>query len=325
MTLPIFIISIISCLLLSWLSTSLIRRYLVSKAILDMPNERSSHSTPTPRGGGLAVSGLSIIIWGIYAAINGNNLLWIPILCSILLAAISWVDDLISLSAAKRLLLQLIATFCGYFWISQIGSVSQNLLPLWAEWIVFSVVWTGFVNFFNFMDGIDGISGVEASAIGFGIFVVLGFDFTFENDGILGLYMAVICLGFLILNWHPARIFLGDVGSVPLGYLLGGLLLNLAATGNWAAAIILPLYYFTDASLTLFKRLLRGEKIWQAHKEHYYQQATQKGYSHATVSVGICIANLILMILAFYSIHMPYLTLGLGVLTVTSLLFWMKK
>jgi UDP-N-acetylmuramyl pentapeptide phosphotransferase/UDP-N-acetylglucosamine-1-phosphate transferase len=117
--------------------------------------------------------------------------------------------------------------------------------------------------------------------------------------------LAAAAIGFLAWNWHPARIFLGDSGSVPLGYLLGWLLLRLAGEGLWAPALILPAYYWADATLTLLKRAARGEKIWQAHRQHFYQQAVQGGASHAQVAMMIVTANLCLIIAALWSRDHP--------------------
>ncbi len=127
------------------------------------------------------------------------------------------------------------------------------------------------------MDGIDGISSVETVSIGIGITILAG-SLGWESLGqTYSLVLAGAATGFLWWNWQPARVFLGDVGSVPLGFLLGWLLLNLAANGYWLQALILPLYYIADATLTLLERLIRRKKIWEAHRDHYYQQAVQKG------------------------------------------------
>ncbi len=115
---------------------------------------------------------------------------------------------------------------------------------------------------------------------------------------IYGLALLAGALGFLWWNWHPARIFLGDVGSVPLGFLIGWLLLVLAKNGHWQAALILPLYYLADATITLIRRALRGEKVWQAHREHFYQQAVRRGLSHADVVRHVLALNLVLVLLA---------------------------
>jgi UDP-N-acetylmuramyl pentapeptide phosphotransferase/UDP-N-acetylglucosamine-1-phosphate transferase len=153
-------------------------------------------------------------------------------------------------------------------------------------------VW--FANLFNFMDGIDGIAGGEATAVGIGIALVAGTGGAFELIA-PSVAVAAAALGFLVWNWHPARIFMGDVGSVPLGYLLGYLLLALAARGEWAAAVILPLYFLADATLTLLRRLARGERVWQAHREHFYQRAVQRGLRHDAVVLRVVAADLVLI------------------------------
>jgi UDP-N-acetylmuramyl pentapeptide phosphotransferase/UDP-N-acetylglucosamine-1-phosphate transferase len=134
------------------------------------------------------------------------------------------------------------------------------------------------------MDGIDGISGVETATIGAGIAAVSGMA------GLEGLIppaaaLAGAGLGFLAWNWHPAKVFLGDVGSVPLGFLLGGMLLHLAMDGQLAAALLLPLYYVADATITISRRALKGEKVWQAHRQHFYQRAVQGGRRHDQVAL----------------------------------------
>ena len=144
--------------------------------------------------------------------------------------------------------------------------------------------WVWFINLFNFMDGIDGISGVECLGIGLGVAVIAALDGVPSGHGSLGICLAAAAAGFLIWNWHPAKVFMGDVGSVPLGFLIGWLLLDMAAAGAWAPAVILPAYYLADATITLLRRLLRGAAPWQAHRDHFYQQATQAGRSHARVA-----------------------------------------
>ncbi|MEQ8194752.1 MAG: glycosyl transferase, partial [Rhodospirillales bacterium] len=153
----------------------------------------------------------------------------------------------------------------------------------------------------NFMDGIDGIAGVETASLGGGIVAVVLLAATDPALAWIGVTLIAGALGFLWWNWHPAKIFLGDTGSVPLGFVLGWLLLTLAAEGQWAAAFILPLYYLADATLTLFRRALRGEKFWQAHREHFYQRAAQRGLGHAHVSLAILAGNVGLIALAAWA------------------------
>jgi len=146
------------------------------------------------------------------------------------------------------------------------------------------------------MDGIDGLAGSEAAAIAIGLvlFALFGAG---RDPGLAALAATTgaAAVGFLVWNWAPARIFLGDVGSVPLGYLFGFLLLDVAARGAWKIAVILPLYFLADATLTLFRRLARGERIWQAHRRHFYQRAAQRGLGHAVIVRRVIAADLILI------------------------------
>ena len=160
----------------------------------------------------------------------------------------------------------------------------QGWLPPALDMAAAALLWVWFVNLYNFMDGIDGLAGSETAAIGIGLalFAVVGTG----GDPALAAPAAAIAaaaIGFLVWNWAPARIFLGDVGSVPLGYLLGFLLLATAARGYWKFALILPLYFLADATITLLRRLARGERVWLPHREHFYQQAVQRGLGHAAV------------------------------------------
>ncbi|MGY8990337.1 MAG: MraY family glycosyltransferase, partial [Rhodospirillales bacterium] len=143
----------------------------------------------------------------------------------------------------------------------------------------------------------------------------------------LGLTILASAVGFLWWNWQPAKIFLGDVGSISLGFFLGWLLLILAAEGQWAAALILPLYYLTDTTVTLIKRAVRGEKIWHAHNEHFYQRAVQRGLSHRHVSIVVMIANAGLIGSAILSaLFQPWIPLlGAAIITVLLLLYLKNK
>ncbi len=199
----------------------------------------------------------------------------------------------------------------------------QGWLPPWLDLLAAGFTWLWFINLFNFMDGIDGIAGTESVSIGVGIafLAVLHLAANGLGVGLLGITIAASALGFLWWNWQPARLFMGDVGSVPLGYLLGWLLLTLAAAGLWAPALILPLYYLADASWTLTRRLLRGAKVWQAHREHFYQRAVQTGRSHASVVRRVFLADIVLVALALWAASGAlWPALGLAAVTVAVLL-----
>ena len=163
------------------------------------------------------------------------------------------------------------------------------------------------------MDGIDGLSGVETVSICLGIAVTAGFLGASSDFSCLAIIIAASATGFLAWNWQPAKLFLGDVGSIPLGFLLGWLLIELAAEGHWPAALILPSYYFADATLTLFYRSMKMKPVWRAHREHFYQRAVAGRLTHSQASRAIGIANVWLICCALVStIMIPIGLLGAG-------------
>jgi len=275
--------------LLACVTTRVLIPILARREILDRPNERSSHHVATPRGGGIAVIGSVLLAWIVLVRTElvSSGVSGIA-LGAVFLAAVSWLDDLRGLSPVVRLLAQAAAVAIGVFALPG----PQNAFYLAA----IGPVWIWWINLFNFMDGIDGLAGSEAGAIGAGLllFARIGVG----NDPALQMLSATVigaAAGFLVWNWSPARIFLGDVGSVPLGYVLGFLLLDLANRGWWKIALILPLYFLADATITLARRLLRGERFWQAHREHFYQQAVRRGLGHAAVVKRVIAADLMLI------------------------------
>ncbi len=278
------------CLAASLALTGLLRRWLVSRQILDRPNERSAHTTPVPRGGGIAILLVLLPAWALIAPT-----LWPLLLAAAALGAVGWWDDLKGLSPWPRLIAQGLAVGLGLW---QLGPVTQGILPLPIDLALAGIAWLWFVNLFNFMDGIDGIAGVEAISIALGL-AVIGLWFAgFDDLAALSVALAGAALGFLYWNWHPAKLFLGDVGSQALGFLIGFLLLRTAAQGAWAAALILPLYFLADASWTLLRRTLARENIMAAHAQHIYQQAVRRGRNHGQVAGSILIANLALIAFA---------------------------
>jgi UDP-N-acetylmuramyl pentapeptide phosphotransferase/UDP-N-acetylglucosamine-1-phosphate transferase len=275
--------------LLTCLTTRLLIPILAHREILDCPNERSSHQVPTPRGGGIAVIGSTLLAWVVFARTESmpSGVFGI-VLGAVLLAAVSWFDDLRGLSPIVRLLAQAAAVAVGIVVLPG----PRDLFYLAA----IGLVWIWWINLFNFMDGIDGLAGTEAAAIGASLLLFAGVGA--GADPALRTLAAVVtgaAIGFLVWNWSPARIFLGDIGSVPLGYVLGFLLLDLAARGRWTIAVILPLYFLADATITLLRRLLRGERVWQAHREHFYQHAVRRGLGHAAVVKRVIAADLVLI------------------------------
>ncbi len=276
---------------------------------IDRPNQRSNHTAPTPRGGGVAVV-FSLIVFLLAADAS----YWL-IIGLALIATVSLLDDMITLSPITRLLVQL---FCVLIVQEDAQFVLfGDLIPAWLDYLLVVGCWVWFINLFNFMDGIDGIAAAEVISIGIGICLITAATGMFGNQlSIFALLMVAAGSGFLWWNWHPAKIFLGDVGSISLGLLLGYLLFSSMQGGTIIKdmryvypALILPAYYLTDSTLTLLKRLWRGEKIWQAHSQHYYQRAVRNGRSHRLVVENILGVNILLICLTVFTLIMPELAL----------------
>ena len=313
---------------LACLGTRVLIGVLTRRAVLDRPNERSSHTAPVPRGGGLAVVVAIAVGWVWLVAADAEAGRWLaPLAAALALAALSFVDDLRSLGAGVRLGAQALAVAVGLWALDGRGALAE-FAPAWIDLPLTALGWLWFVNLYNFMDGIDGITGTETASIGLGLagLAVLGT----APAAVLGpaLVLVAAASGFMVWNWHPARIFLGDVGSVPLGYLLGLMLVVAAAggeggataAGGLVAALLLPLVYLVDATLTLGRRLARGENPARAHREHVYQRAVIAGASHSAVCLRIAAANLVLAGLAcFVAPAAPLIALAIGAVAVAVL------
>jgi UDP-N-acetylmuramyl pentapeptide phosphotransferase/UDP-N-acetylglucosamine-1-phosphate transferase len=286
-----------------WGATWAVTRLLVRLEIYDRPNERSSHDAPKPRGGGLALIPLLLAAWAAWTLWSGSAPagFWPVLGGAVVLALVSLADDLRGLPAAVRLAAQAAAVAAGLAGMSESGLVAQGLLPPLADRLAAGLFWVWFVNLFNFMDGIDGISGAEASSVAVGLALVAVVAGLPAAPMALALLLVAATLGFLAWNWPPAHVFLGDVGSIPLGYLLGWLLVAAAAEGQWVAALILPSYYLADATVTLAGRAARGAKLWQAHREHFYQRAVQGGLSHQAVVLWMLACNIALIAFALWA------------------------
>ena len=283
---------------LSMAGTGLLVCYFKNRRILDRPNERSSHTIPTPRGGGIALLGAVVAAWLMDIGLSTAHGLSgaIILTASLALGLVCFIDDLKGLKALPRLLAQCAAVAPGIWLISDQGGLFRDFLPLVLDLCATGFLWLWFINLFNFMDGIDGITGVEISTIGIGIAGLVATSVI--ATPLLGPAVALVSasLGFLVWNWRPARIFMGDVGSIPLGYLIGWLLINASegTVGQGTALVpclILPAYYLSDASITLGRRLLNRKNIFRAHRQHFYQKAVIRGIGHETVCGWIILTN----------------------------------
>lgn len=262
-----FVISFVSIL---WLINAR------SNWLLDQPNRRSLHAKPVPRSGGLGVLSGIIITWFLYG-VTLPTALWIGI---ILLMTISFIDDIRGASVSSRLLMQLAAAV-----IFVIGFLQDYHYEWWLMLcIVLMIVWMS--NLYNFMDGSDGLSG-GMTVIGFGFYGWFALLQGNHHFALINLAIAAAALAFLLHNFYPARIFLGDVGSVPLGFIAAALGVIGWADGLWSGWFPVLVFspFIADATVTLIKRMLRGEKIWLAHREHYYQHLVQSGWGHRNTAL----------------------------------------
>jgi UDP-N-acetylmuramyl pentapeptide phosphotransferase/UDP-N-acetylglucosamine-1-phosphate transferase len=289
--------------LLSAVMTSAIRPLLVQVA-LAKPNARSSHRIPTPQGAGIAVIVATLIVAAAAITLAGTAEMKIPVAifgATLFIASVGLADDVNSIPVLPRLLLQALAVAAVIF------SAPDNLrivpaCPLWLERALLLLAGLWFVNLVNFMDGLDLITAAEIVPVA-GALVLLGWLGELPASTTLAaaaLFGAM--LGFAPFNRPVARIFLGDVGSLPIGLLVGWCLLQLAWHQQFAAALLLPLYYLADATVTLLRRMARGEPFWAAHRTHFYQRATDNGFSVWRVVSEVFLLNIVLAALAIGSV-----------------------
>lgn len=281
-------------------------RPFLTRYTLAQPTARSSHRKPTPQGGGIAVIGATIaVVTGLFLStpelLNGLHQLTIVFCAVIVLTLVGVTDDIHPLGALPRLLLQVTAA------ILVVGAIPGELrpmpyLPWWLErsLIVFGAVW--FINLVNFMDGIDWMTVAEvvpltAGLAFFGLIGELPRDATFVAAALFG-----ATIGFAPFNRPVARLFLGDVGSLPIGLLLTWMLVLLAANGHLAAALLMPLYYLADATITLLQRIAKRKPISQAHRDHFYQRAVDGSYDVYRIVGSVFAVNVVLVALAAASI-----------------------
>lgn len=296
-------------------------RPLMMRYALARPNARSSHRTPTPQGGGIAVLAGAFLALGLALAFipmdeGGRHGLVLVMGASALLAVVGAWDDIRPLSPALRLPLQFLCVGIVAFYAAPDVRLLPEALPLWAERGLALIAGAWFVNLVNFMDGIDWITLAGLVPLAAAIALAGGYGIVDPATGLLAAALLGGLLGFAPLNKPVARIFLGDVGALPLGLLGAYLLYRLAGTGALTAALILPLYHVMDSTITLLRRLARGEKVWQAHRSHFYQQATDNGFKVIEIVAQIGLLNLGLIALAALSIAVPALWAQLGSLSI---------
>ena len=285
-------------LLLSFLLTYIIKNYYIKNALVDEINDRSSHSVPTPHGGGIAIA----ITWFIglvylYLTHGIDSSLFLALMVGVVISVVSFFDDLYQLSAKVRLLAQSFVAFSGLYFLGGFGSLDFGFFSIENVFItnIFAfllIVW--FINLYNFLDGINGYAGSEIVFLSIAGYLLFG--------GEHFLVLAAASLGFLYWNFGDAKIFMGDVGSTLLGYNVAIFTLyyaNKEPSNLWVWVILFGVFWF-DATLTLIRRKLNGEQLSVAHKKHAYQRLNQSGWSHFKVtnySIGL---NIILFCIVYF-------------------------
>jgi len=312
--LAISVITAIASAALTFALLPLLRRH-----VLAHPNVRSSHRVSTPQGGGIAVIAATVGASLAFGAVANVAMLGLLVVATIGIAIVGAADDLWTIGVMPRLLLHGIAVSVA---IASLPSEWRVLpvLPWWFERALLLLAGVWFVNLTNFMDGIDLMTVAEFVPMmaALALFGMLG---ALPAEAII--VAVALCgglVGFAPFNWPVARIFLGDVGSLPIGLLAGWLLMLLACNGHLAAALILPLYYLADATITLLRRIARGEPFWQAHRSHFYQRATDHGWTVPTIVTRVFAANLVLAAIAAATIAWPGFQMGAAALAAAAAL-----
>ncbi|MGX4770678.1 glycosyl transferase [Bradyrhizobium guangdongense] len=291
--------------LITWTSRPLLQRYALAR-----PNARSSHRIPTPQGAGIAVISATLIVALAWAVSANLAIPLVLIIATIVIALVGFADDIVSLPVLVRLVLQAACVGAVVFTAPDDARIVPTLpLVLERGLIVFAGIW--FVNLVNFMDGLDLMTVAEVVPVAAALLLL----------GLLGelpwpavLIATTLCgamLGFAPFNRPVAKVFLGDVGSLPIGLLLGWCLLELAWRGQAAAALLLPAYYLADATITLFRRIARREQFWSAHRSHFYQRATDNGFTVPRVIGDVFALNVVLAALSVLTVRSGSMTVTL--------------
>jgi Fuc2NAc and GlcNAc transferase len=262
--------------ILTWGIRTAARRY----ALLDVPNARSSHTVPTPKGGGLALVAAFLcgLVWLRFTGKIEADLFW-ALLSALPIAAVGFIDDIKPLSARLRLGIQIVSAVSALIAVGGVSALNLGPLRIEGAWInvfaFFFILWM--TNLYNFLDGIDGYAGSEAVFAGAAGYLLFGSE--------AGMVIAAASAGFLLFNWHKASIFMGDVGSATLGFLFAVLTIYDAASPSFMGWIVLLSLFWFDATVTLWRRWRHGERLSQAHRKHAYQRLHQSGMTHDKVVI----------------------------------------
>jgi UDP-N-acetylmuramyl pentapeptide phosphotransferase/UDP-N-acetylglucosamine-1-phosphate transferase len=312
----------LSCVI-SFFLTNFIRNIAIKHSIIDIPNERSLHNVPTPRVGGLAI----VITWycGItilFSLGKIDNRLYYALMSGVILAIISLLDDIINLKPSFRLLIHFITALSAFLFLGNlrpliIPSIEINYPLLIYPFAIVGMVW--FINLFNFMDGVDGFASIEA--------IIISIVLLYFSGNIINVLFIACISGFLFWNWPKAKIFMGDIGSTQLGFIL--VVLGIYFHNKYQFSILnwimLSSPFWFDATFTLFRRWRRGEKLSQAHRKHAYQRIVQAGFSHLKVDMYLILVNLIIIAMILIYREIKILQIPLCLLSILFLYYLTKR
>ena len=280
-----------------WL-TGRVRRYALRRQLLDVPNARSSHQVATPRGGGMAIvisTGTALLLATAVGLVTHRHALGL-IAPGLLVAIVGFVDDHGHLARRWRILAHMPAA-AGVLWalggVPPVEAVGTRIEPGWLGLVLAMLYIVWLLNLTNFMDGIDGIAAVEGVTVSLGGVALYALTAPAVAPWVAPLALAAATLGFLVWNWPPAKIFMGDAGSGFLGLMLAALTLQAAwisAPLLWSWIILLGVF-IVDATVTLIRRLIRGDRIYEAHRLHAYQHAALRWASHKRVTLTVAVLN----------------------------------
>ncbi|MES9857761.1 MAG: glycosyltransferase family 4 protein [Sedimenticola sp.] len=315
---------------LSWVLTGLLRRYALSRSLIDIPNERSSHTTPTPRGGGVAivVTFLGALIGLLWLAPDHQAQFIALFGAGAWIALIGFMDDHGHIAARWRLLAHFTGAGWALVWLGGLPPlmVFGAMLDLgWMGHLLALIYLVWLLNLYNFMDGIDGIAGIEAVTVCLGGAVLYGMSGTGGSEWVLPVLLLAAVAGFLFWNFPKARIFMGDAGSGFVGIVLGVLSIHAAWVAPelfWGWVILLGAFV-VDATVTLVRRVLRGEKFYEAHRSHAYQYASRKYGAHPPVSLAYGAINLFWLMPLAILVAVGWLDGLLGVVIAYAPLVWL--
>lgn len=328
------ILGLILVVLVSYVLTALVRFYALKKSILDIPNERSSHLVVTPRGGGLAF--VTVFLVGLTVLLYIGKIELRPFLALVgggsMVAVLGWMDDKYGLTPRVRASFHFLAAVGAVFCMGGFSSLDVGFTVAPISWLgslvaIIGIVWM--INLYNFMDGVDGIASIEAVCVALSCGSLLLWQ-QFSGAAAVSFMLAASVLGFLVWNWPPAKIFMGDVGSGFLGFIFAVMAMWSEQIGAVPFIIWIMLLgvFVVDATMTLIRRLSSGEKLYEAHRTHVYQLAVQVGYSHKQVTLTVLVINIVLAGIAFIAMRWHFWLLPIALtaaLALTVIHVWLYR